>query len=419
MSFIDRAKTQFEGRLKDARGHEKNFREQAWSEFDRLGLPDRKNEAWKYSALRDIVKTEWPEAPAVASVPAYVVTLRERYQIDFDVLVLINGRLNLQASVVSAELKPCLSSPQYDGRRLFEDGFTSLAAAVSHGGVRINVPAGLRLQRPVLLLRVQQGDPAWAAVYNEIRLGADSRLDMAELFTSVASSYLRTEISQAHIGVGAQLHWLRLQEEPLSASHFCDVDARLEEAAELHLDQINAGSRWARTSLRAEILGREAEAAIHGISFGREEQHIDQRILVSHQAGESRSSQLFKGVLKDQARGVVNGKIYIAQNAQKVTSSQLNHTLLLSPGAEADTKPELEIYADDVKANHGASIGRMDRDKIFYLISRGIPPAEAQQMLAHAFVGDVLMKISSRDLRRLAGERLTGLLPDFATELEA
>ena len=95
-------------------------------------------------------------------------------------------------------------------------------------------------------------------------------------------------------------------------------------------------------------------------------------------AGHTSSSQLFKGILKDRARGVLNGKIYIAQNAQKVSSSQLNHNLLLSPGAEADTKPELEIYADDVKANHGASIGRLDEDKMFFLMSRGIRRDEAQ-----------------------------------------
>ena len=119
----------------------------------------------------------------------------------------------------------------------------------------------------------------------------------------------------------------------------------------------------------------------------------------------------------DQARGVVNGKIHIAANAQEVASAQLNHALLLSPGAEADIKPELEIYADNVKANHGASIGRPDEDKLFYLESRGIRPIEARQMLARAFVNDVLMKIESRDLRALAGDRVASWLPAFATEM--
>jgi Fe-S cluster assembly protein SufD len=134
--------------------------------------------------------------------------------------------------------------------------------------------------------------------------------------------------------------------------------------------------------------------------------------------GLSESSQLFKGVLKDTARGVLNGKIYIAKDAQKVSSMQLNHNLLLSKGAEADTKPELEIYADDVKANHGASIGRLDEDKVFYLMSRGIPRALAQQMLAHAFVGDVLMKIGPRLLRRFADACVHGWLPDFSADIE-
>jgi Fe-S cluster assembly protein SufD len=182
---------------------------------------------------------------------------------------------------------------------------------------------------------------------------------------------------------------------------------------------LNSGALWARTSLRADTDGIEAEATVSGITFARGKQHNDQRILVNHFCADTRSSQLFKGVLKDQSRGVVNGKIYIAQDAQEVVSSQLNHALLLSPGAEADIKPELEIYADDVKANHGASIGRLDQDKVFYLVSRGIRRHQAQQMLAHAFVTDVLMKIESRELRALADERVNGWLPAFIEEMEA
>ena len=108
--------------------------------------------------------------------------------------------------------------------------------------------------------------------------------------------------------------------------------------------------------------------------------------------------------VRDNSRGILNGKIYIAHGADKVYSSQLNHNLLLSPGAEADTKPELEVYADDVKANHGASVGRLDEDKLFYLLSRGIAHAEAEQMLAHAFTADVLMKIGDSKLKRFATE---------------
>jgi Fe-S cluster assembly protein SufD len=123
--------------------------------------------------------------------------------------------------------------------------------------------------------------------------------------------------------------------------------------------------------------------------------------------------------LKDSARGVLNGKIVIERDAQKVVSSQLNHNLLLSKTAEADTKPELEIYADDVKANHGASVGRMDEEKLFYLMSRGIPRSQAQEMLAHAFVGDVLMKIDTPLLYQFADENVRGWLPDFMGGLEA
>ena len=184
------------------------------------------------------------------------------------------------------------------------------------------------------------------------------------------------------------------------------------------LGQLNSGAAWARGSLKIDIKGEHCEANIHGLTLARGEQHIDQRVEVNHHAALTTSSQLFKGVLKDHARGVLNGKIFIARDAQKVVSSQLNHNLLLSSTAEADTKPELEIYADDVKANHGASVGQLDEAKLFYLLSRAIPRHEAVQMLARAFAGDVLMKVPALALRELLSEQVAAVLPDFAPQME-
>ena len=300
----------------------------------------------------------------------------------------------------------------------FEDGFVSLAAAINRGGYHLEVSPGVRLPRPLLIVHCAQGEGAWGATLNRVTLGQGAEFQLAEVFLGGAQSYLRTDITRADLSDEANLTWIRLQRDSAQASHFSELQATLAKSAQISISQVNGACGWARSSLKVNVAGERSEAHINGLSFGRDHQHIDQRVQVSHYAANTTSSQIFKGILKDHARGILNGKIFIAPNAQKVNSSQLNHNLLLSSTAEADTKPELEIYADDVKANHGASVGKMDEDKLFYLLSRGISRAESVQMLARAFVGDVLMKVPVKILRDLLSAEVEALLPDFMSEME-
>lgn len=421
MSFLEDVQSRFTRIMADGSPNtERAFRQRAWNEFHRVGLPSRKTETWKYSSLTSLTKATWSTPPKVEAVPDVVKVLVERWRDRFDVLVIINGELCLGDSSVSSELREMIRSVEFSPETSLQDGFHSLSIALSRPSFRLDIPAGVRVLRPVLLVRYQHGEGSWTSSYGEIHLGERSRLNVAEIFVSESrASVLRSEAMEAYLDAGACMKWLRVQSDDASAAHFSEVQTRLSESAELHLSQLNGGARWSRATLRSEIVGMNAEVNVSGLSFGKDHQQIDQRVVIQHRSAETRSSQLFKNVLKDQARGAVNGKIYIAKGAQKVLSSQLNHNLLLSPTAEADTKPELEIYADDVKANHGASVGRLDEEKLFYLISRGIPPEEARQMLAHAFVGDVLMKIQDQDLAALAEASVRAWLPEFATELKA
>ena len=301
----------------------------------------------------------------------------------------------------------------------FSDGFISLCAAVNHGGYELRIARGTHAEKPLLIVHSSPDGRQWTPTVNQIRVGAKARLQLAELFVGAGGEYWRTDISEVQLENGAELSWVRVQEEGPAAVFFGEVQVHLAADARLDVTQLNCGAAWMRNSLKVKIAGERAEAQINGLSFGRTQQHIDQRVRVEHLAPNTNSSQLFKGILRDQARGVLNGKIYIAKNAQKVNSSQLNHNILLGAGAEADTKPELEIYADDVKANHGASVGRLDEEKLFYFLSRGIPRSQARQMLARAFVGDVLMKVADPSLRELLSGRVDGWLPDFIAQMGA
>ena len=354
-------------------------------------------------------------------IPIAARELMVQWRGEFDIAVIVNGQLMMKDSQLTLESGYALSqrSSQVELPLIYDDGFLSAAVAVHHGGYELRVADGIEFPRPLLILHCQHGEASWSSTLNRVMLGRGSKFQLVEVFMGTSTDYLRTDVTQVELSESAELAWVRCQEESGRAISFGETQTQIAASAKLTLTQLNAGAGWARSSLKVNLGGEQAEAHINGLSFGRDQQHVDQRVQMNHLAPLTHSSQLFKGILKDRARGVLNGKIYIARHAQKVISSQLNHNLLLSSLAEADTKPELEIYADDVKANHGATIGRLDDDKLFYLLSRAIPRAEAEQLLAQAFVGDVLMKITSDPLRDLLTDRVQRLIPDYSSQMTA
>lgn len=430
MNFAGRAETHFKHLIAGVAGGEKAFRQEAWDRYAQLGLPARKSEAWKYTTLNTANWDSWDLSPSAAPngargtasttgtshLPAVATQLISTWGGEFSLVFTVNGVLRADLSTLDARY---LLPLDFSTLKLnYADGWSGLTSALARPCVVLDVPAGEHVDKPVLIVHTQTSASTWCPSVNHIRLGTGASLQLAEIHVGVDAPYLRSEIVLCELGAGASLSWTRIQQEEIGPMHFSEVQSRLAADASLNLTQLHGGSAWCRSSLRAEILGERASAHLSGLTFARGRQHIDQRVEVRHVKGLSESAQLFKGVLKDHARGVLNGKILIERDAQKVSSIQMNHNLLLSPTAEADTKPELEIYADDVKANHGASIGRLDEAKVFYLMSRGINRALAQQMLAHAFVGDVLMKISSLPLRRFADACVKSWLPEFSAEME-
>lgn len=418
MSFVERAESQFKNILSSAGAGEKRFRESAWKQYSRMGLPGRKTETWKYSSLGALTKSEWnfTGALADASILSEVESLKEKWRLRFDIAVLLDGSYRADLSEVGGySIRPLEISAMPS--LSFEDGWGGLSAALACPGYDLAVTT--QLTRPLLIISANSGGLNWATSLNRISVDSNLSAEIALITLGPSEKYLRSDITFVDLKEAAKLSFVRIQQDSFDSFHFSEVHAQVAAGAQLYLTQVNGGSRWSRTSLRAQVTGELGEAHINGLTFGRASQHADQRVEIRHSAANTVSSQLFKGVLKDTARGILNGKIAIERDAQKVISSQMNHNLLLSKTAEADTKPELEIYADDVKANHGASVGRMDEEKLFYLMSRGIPRAQAQQMLAHAFVGDVLMKIEPALLREFADESVRGWLPDFMSGMEA
>lgn len=399
MSLITAAKQQFDTISAAGSREEKALREEAWRRMETLGLPHRRTETWKYSSLATLDKMTWPlPAPTALVLPPVLVRWLTARKEQFDVAVLVDGVFRPELSSLSREIQVGISTLKpFKG----EDGFSNMSLAVARGGLKIEVAPNTAVKRPLLMVKYQSHG-GWLSSFHEINIGAGSELRMAEIFAGGSARFLRTDLTLASVGENSSLQWLRHQGEPGDCSHFNETQVQLAANSRLHFSQVHRGARWLRGQVFVDLNGEGAEAQLQGLTFGENEQHIDQRIVVNHHKGNTASGQLFKGVFKDQARGIMNGKIFIARDAQKVASLQMNHNLLLSPGAEANTKPELEIYADDVKANHGATVGRLDEDKMFYLRSRGLTAAAAEKLLSEGFARDVYMKIPDCLLREIA-----------------
>jgi Fe-S cluster assembly protein SufD len=223
-------------------------------------------------------------------------------------------------------------------------------------------------------------------------------------------------VLQASLDRGARLTHVKLQDESAEAFHIAHGTVRLAAGARYEALILQGGAALARNAVRVELAGESASCALAGLYLGRDRQHLDNTLEVLHAAPQTASKQLFKGVLADRARGVFQGRIVVERDAQKSDGQQLTRTLLLSDRAEIDTKPELEIYADDVKCSHGAAAGDIDEDALFYLRARGIDRMAARRMLIEAFFGETLQEVESEALRRALGGRVDRWLAGLADE---
>jgi Fe-S cluster assembly protein SufD len=409
MKLSEQLETQYQAQLGRSQGAERVFREAAWSRYHDLGLPTRKTEAWKYSNIASLEQTVWQRSrdQQTPTPPAAQQLMRE-WKAEFDIALVVDGQLRLNESSLNLEsgyeLQP---NHNFTAPQEFSDGLAWATAATHQGGFDLRVADGAQIGRPLLIIHCQTRAGSMASTLNRITIGRGAHFALAEVFISDSGPAFCSHLARIELQADSYLTWVASQEMQKGTAFFFEAQARQERGSRLESFQSQSGADWSRGTLKVEVAGEGAEARLNGLSFGRDSQHIDQRVEVYHMAPNSLSAQLYKGVLKDRSRGILNGKIHIARHAQKVVSSQLNHNLLLSPGAEADTKPELEIYADDVKANHGASCGRLDGEKLFYLQSRGIPADIAQQMLAQAFVADIVMKVpAAAGLRAFFQSRL-------------
>lgn len=393
------------------------------------GLPDSRTEAWKYTALRALGQRRFAlgdPAAATHTIDPHVLLLPG---VDGPRLVFVNGVFRadlsrLEALPAGLVLQPLSQVLEQDPEPLrfalsrhyreAGDTFARLNAALAGDGVVLRVAAGARINKPVHLCFVgalAHGDLAWHA-RNVIELGEDAKLDLVEHHLSnTQHKHLGTLVSDIVLQNGASLQHVVLQNAAEDSTLIRRGSLHLGAKSHVTMHVLELGGGLVRHDLRAELRGDEARIDTRGVFVLRGRQHIDTQLAIRHQALNTASESIWRGVADERGRGVFRGAIVVAEGADGSDASLSNKNLLLSALAEIDTKPELEIYADEVKAAHGATVGQLDERALFYLRSRGLPHAEARALLTAAFCRAVFASLPNENLRDHFSDALLAHLP--------
>jgi len=397
------------------------LRAEAIETYGHLGLPHRRIEAWKYTDLRARITDVYPlvKADGVAIGDAELARAlgREMAALPAYRLVVVEGDLRADLSDIAglkAKGVEVLSlghalekSPSWLKAALGQvnprddDPVLALNTALMTGGAALRVGPEVTLDKPIHLIQLDgSGEPASTVTRNVVVAEPGSAAILIESFGSLGMRGLqRNAVTEFRVGTKAALKHIKLQRDGDDALHLSTWLVELGADARYDAFQLSTGASLSRSQIYTRFAGEGSAAEMSGAFLMRGQQHCDTTLLVEHRVPRCVSRELYKGVLDDEARGVFQGKIIVSPGAQKTDGKQMSGALLLSEGAEFDSKPELEIFADDVVCGHGATSGQIDEDLLFYLEARGIPEAEARALLIQAFVGEALERVEDEAVR--------------------
>jgi len=398
-----------------------DLRTQAIKAYGRLGLPHRRVEAWKYTDLRARLDDVHPlitalgaaigeevlEAAlgkAIAAFPAYWLVIAEgELRVDLsDMSGLREAGVEVCSLAHLLEMPPEWLKDTLGRVSLREDDpILALNTALMTGGVALRLPEGLTLEKPIHLIHLDgTGEPASTFTRNVVVAETGASATVLESYGSTGLNGLqRNAVTEIMVGDKAAIHHIKLQQEAGDAFHLGVWLATLGADARYDAFQMSTGAALARNQIYVRFDGEGSATDVSGACLMRGRQHNDTTLIVEHRVPRCVSRELFKVVLDDEARGIFQGKIVVSPNAQKTDGKQMAQALLLSETAEFDSKPELEIFADDVVCGHGATSGQIDEDLLFYLESRGLPEAQARALLIQAFVGATFEQVENETLR--------------------
>jgi Fe-S cluster assembly protein SufD len=402
------------------------LRKAAMKRFTELGFPTTRNEDWKFTSAAPIAKVPFRHgAPADENGLTAKALERAFYKIDDAVqLVFVNGHYapelsllrSLPAGVIVTSLAAALDThrdliePHLTRYAAYQDhAFTALNTAFIQDGAFVYLPAGKLVEKPVHLVFVTTavGEGTVAHPRNLIVAGKESQATVVESYAGLEEEvYFTNAVTEVLAGDGAVIDHYKLQRESREAFHVATLHVQQQRGSSFSSGYFGFGGALVRNEVRAALDGEGCECTLNGLYMADGRQHLDNHTVIDHAKPRCASHELYKGILDGKAHGVFNGKIFVHQDAQKTDAKQTNKTLLLSDDAVINTKPQLEIYADDVKCTHGATVGQLEDDAIFYLRSRGIDREAARRLLTFAFANDIIGRVKVEAIRTRLEETL-------------
>jgi Fe-S cluster assembly protein SufD len=403
----------------------------AFERFEELGFPTTDEEDWKYTNVAPLARRAFMPVgvePATklegAAVERFISAEARR-----SCLVFVNGAFSTELSTLEAvtpsavavDLGAALAGEhgavvrEHLGRLSGQgrDAFSSLNTAFLRGGAFLYVPAGVRVEAPVQLLFLSAASEVETAVFPRVLVvaGRDSRLDIIETYaTTGESAYFTNAVVEVFVGEGARVTHCKVQDESERAFHVASTRAEVTRDGSYELMTVTLGAQLSRHNIEVALDGEGSECRVDGLYIVGTGQHADTHSLIDHRRPYCTSRQNYKGILDGKSRAVFNGRVYVHEGARQTDAEQSNKNLLLSAEARVDTKPQLEIYNDDVKCAHGATVGQLEEEELFYLLSRGLHPDLARNLLTYGFAEEIVAKVKFESIRAQLDEAILNRL---------
>ena len=398
--------------------------------FAEQGFPTLKDEDWRFTNVAPIANLPFkPMLDGAQDKAASEILARAAFsKLGGNRLVFVNGHFAAELSAIDAlpggvkvsNLATALARDsalveKHLGRYAIGQGnaFAALNQAFFSDGAFIYVPGGVSIKDPIQLVFISLAKHAGDTILprNLIIADANSSVTVLETYLSAANApYFTNAVTELVAGDNARIEHVKIQDEAAAAYHIATIQGQFGRTSHVNVHSFAMGAKLSRNNIRAKLAGEGLECILNGLYLTKDEQLADHHMIVEHAQPHCASHEYFNGILDDKSKGVFHGRILVRQVAQKTDAKQTNKNLLLSDDATADTKPQLEIYADDVKCTHGATIGQLNDESIFYLRSRGIGTDTARRMLIHAFAGEIIERIqceaAREELDKLVWDRI-------------
>ncbi|TYA70144.1 Fe-S cluster assembly protein SufD [Seonamhaeicola marinus] len=392
-------------------------RNEAIKTFEEKGFPTKKDEAWKYTSLNKILKEDYSVFPKQENALEYRdVKKYFIHEIDTYKIVFIDGKYSSHLSETTHDgLDVCLMSAaltkpkyrliieNYFNKASSKDSLSSLNTAFSKEGAYVHIPKGKVVQKPIQIIHFSTGDESATMLQprNLIVVEENSHVQIIERHQSLTSNPVLTNcVTEVFAKKRAIVDYYKIQNDTQDASLVDNTFIKQDRESHVSVHTFSFGGKLTRNNLNFYQEGERIDSTLKGVTIIGDKQHVDHNTLVHHIEPNCESHQDYKGIFADRSTGVFNGKVVVEKEAQKTNAFQANNNILISDKAAINTKPQLEIFADDVKCSHGCTIGQLDESALFYMRSRGIPEKEAKALLMYAFSNNVLSSVKIPEIKQ-------------------